>query len=184
MVMVRLRPAGAEGAPGTRQLLWGVKHAGVRASGAKARIGPAQLGCVLNFDVWGLRGGALGEIRWLECTWDFLYPWRGKRGFGEDRFLQWDQGPGARTLERRGKAYYAKAPVPLIGIADEPEYYTQIEVLVGLIGSLRLGFNPGEMLDFVLGWADVDIYADDLKEELVRRPEDSTVRAAPAGPRG
>ncbi len=40
-------------------------------------------------------------------------------------------------------------------------YFTQIEVVAGLLGTLRLGFNPGELLDFILGWTTVDIFNDD-----------------------
>ena len=43
--------------------------------------------------------------------------------------------------------------------------YTQMEVVVGLGGTLRLGFNPGELLDFILGWATIDIYNDDLEKQ-------------------
>ena len=39
----------------------------------------------------------------------------------------------------------------------------------------RLGLNPGELLDFGLGWTTLDIFADDLearesKETLDQRP--------------
>lgn len=70
--------------------------------------------------------------------------------------------------------------VPLISWVDEPNnpstkwvYNTQIEVAVGLVGTLRLGFNPGELLDFLLGWTTVDIFNDDLKKE--KRTTASTV---------
>jgi len=41
-------------------------------------------------------------------------------------------------------------------------YLTDINVAVACGVGLRLGFNPGELLDFLLGWATVDIFADDI----------------------
>jgi hypothetical protein len=41
-------------------------------------------------------------------------------------------------------------------------YYTQIEVIAGFGGGVRLGFNIGEFLDFILGWGIIDIYGDDI----------------------
>ena len=40
--------------------------------------------------------------------------------------------------------------------------WTQIDLSVGLIASVRLGFNPGELLDFIMGLAGLDLYGDDL----------------------
>jgi hypothetical protein len=47
-------------------------------------------------------------------------------------------------------------------IPGRPYYYTQIEVVGGLLGSLRLGVNPGELADFLLGWFGVDFFHDDI----------------------
>jgi hypothetical protein len=41
------------------------------------------------------------------------------------------------------------------------QYYTQIEAVVALGPSFRFGFNPAELLDFLLGWFGVDIFHDD-----------------------
>mgnify|MGYP001185095109 CR=1 FL=1 len=43
-----------------------------------------------------------------------------------------------------------------------PSYHTQIEVALGLGGTVRLGINPGEMADFVLGWLQIDLFHDDV----------------------
>ena len=45
-------------------------------------------------------------------------------------------------------------------------YYTQFEVVVGLWLAPRFGFNPGELLDFLVGWVGIDLYDDDLKGRL------------------
>ncbi len=52
-------------------------------------------------------------------------------------------------------------------------YYSQIEVVVGLGPSVRAGFNPGELLDFLLGWTTVDIYDDDLEKIKSNKAIDS-----------
>ena len=38
---------------------------------------------------------------------------------------------------------------------------TQCELAAGLGPTVRLGFNPGELVDFILGWTTLDIYGDD-----------------------
>lgn len=44
-------------------------------------------------------------------------------------------------------------------------YFTQIEVMIGIVGGIRFGFNPGELIDFLLGWTTLDIYGDDVGVE-------------------
>jgi hypothetical protein len=81
---------------------------------------------------------------------------------------------GDNMLELRRKEYRARAPfgtsIPLQkkrrlfrgteGFVTAP-YYTQIDATVGLFGGIHIGFNIGELLDFVLGLLTVDIYGDD-----------------------
>ena len=38
-----------------------------------------------------------------------------------------------------------------------------MEVAAGLVGGIRLGFNPGELLDFIMGFLGLDLYGDDLE---------------------
>ena len=147
-------------------------------AGAKARVGPVQVGLMANIDMLGLRGGRCGDIVWYETpTRETIapypykmrkfpekeYPWAYPRFvFGNDRY---HVGDDRSMIALRGKTYEAVSPIPFLALAGQPEYYTQIEVVVGVLGSLRLGFNPGELLDFVLGWTTLDIFNDDLKKE-------------------
>ena len=39
---------------------------------------------------------------------------------------------------------------------------TQLEVAGGIVATGKLGLNPGELLDFLLGWTTLDLYDDDL----------------------
>lgn len=47
---------------------------------------------------------------------------------------------------------------------DKPNwlFYSDINICAALIGGFRLGFNIGELADFLLGWSGIDIAADDL----------------------
>ena len=138
--------------------------------GAKARVGPIQAGALVNVDMWGLRGGDFGDVTWYETfTRDGLFPvpadWvgnpmAGSGLFGEERFAyEWRRG----VTRQRGKDFLAKAPLPVLGLSKQPEYYTQIEVVLGILGTVRLGLNAGELVDFILGWTTLDIYRDDWK---------------------
>lgn len=42
-------------------------------------------------------------------------------------------------------------------------YWTQPEAVLAIGPSFRLGFNPGELIDFILGWGCIDVYGDDLE---------------------
>jgi hypothetical protein len=46
-------------------------------------------------------------------------------------------------------------------LEENPAYWTQVEVEAGVIFAVHAGFNPGELLDFLLGWFGADIYGDD-----------------------
>ena len=41
-------------------------------------------------------------------------------------------------------------------------YYTDVEILLALGGGIKAGCNPGELLDFIIGWTTIDIYGDDI----------------------
>jgi len=141
-----------------------------KGAGIKARVGPVGTGIFINRDVAGLRGGTLFRIK--DDTqfkpYDFtsiipkLYM---VPIFIEDRLrLKGESEIRHKDFEAIGIF------IPLVSWVDEPNnsstkwaYNTQIEVAVGLGGTLRLGFNPGELVDFILGWTTIDIYSDDLK---------------------
>ncbi|MBM4149248.1 MAG: hypothetical protein FJ224_09405 [Lentisphaerae bacterium] len=131
--------------------------------GAKARIGPIQTGLLLDLPWAGLRGGRLYETLTLprdgmpyEADCQVLIT--GFEIFG---------GAG----RGRGKTFMA-APDRVYGpffhnATDESGnackyYYTQMEAVAALGLSVRLGVNPGEILDFLVGWFGFDPYGDDL----------------------
>jgi hypothetical protein len=91
------------------------------------------------------------EQRWLtsRSKWTCL--------FGQEAFSH-----GLNSVaEKRRKNVLAKSPAPVVAIGGTAAYYSQIEVVAGLLFTVRAGVNPGELLDFLLGWTTLDIYGDD-----------------------
>lgn len=43
-------------------------------------------------------------------------------------------------------------------------YIYQFELAIGVYGGIRVGFNPAELLDFMLGLTTIDLFEDDAKE--------------------
>ena len=58
-------------------------------------------------------------------------------------------------------------------------YLTQIEAVVGLGPTIRLGFNPGELLDFFFGWTTLDLFQDDLNRRGANQASEATSEPAP-----
>jgi hypothetical protein len=53
-------------------------------------------------------------------------------------------------------------PAEKLRVARYPAaYHSDLEVTLALGWGVRLGLNPGEALDFLLGWCFVDLYDDD-----------------------
>ena len=136
--------------------------------GATARIGPLHAGLGGNFDLYGIEAGKVGELG----NTGALVLDSGGHFAGDASLIAW----GTSRIDllgeghARGKQVYSdrgsfgRIPFwnPPTPESQNPARWTQIEVAVGLLGGLRLGFNPGELLDFVLGFFGIDIYGDDL----------------------
>ncbi len=137
-------------------------------AGAKGRVGPAQVGLIVSRDLAGVRAGTV-SIPWSLDTDFLLFP---LYGFG----FEWMDTTNQMVIERH-KCVNTSKPLPFLSLVDTGEkfehewsfsredlhYYTGIEIVIGLGGTLRVGVNPGEMIDFVLGWATIDIFNDDLR---------------------
>ncbi|MCX6985450.1 MAG: hypothetical protein NT118_11985, partial [Lentisphaerae bacterium] len=136
-------------------------------AGVKTHVGPVQVGLLFNLDCLGLRGG---EMVWAEKVVntgaDFDYILGGVSEF-DTRCLYPDS-----MAWKRDKCYrlsYVLLGIPVntpvlcrLPNRYSPGYFTDIEVVGGLWTTLRFGFNPGELFDFILGWTTVDIYGDDI----------------------
>ena len=147
--------------------------------GAKGRIGPVTVGVCANMDVAGVRNGllldALDPNVDLQSTIVPLPPCVADSPpylcFGFEALQM--RSP---TLSKHELGMLAYSEFPFIttslysGEEDAPlsarwKYWTQIEVVAALGPSIRAGFNPGELLDFILGWTTIDIYNDDIERK-------------------
>ncbi len=136
--------------------------------GANVRCGVFHAGLFADKSFVGLRGGEffLGSLHGEE-TFDFLtldatvYALQ-YAGAGDSR------KKGLTLLSGLGTEDTAVFCPFIMSPASYPEtdksVYSQIEVGVGLGVGLQIGFNPGELIDFLLGWTGIDIYKDDLSK--------------------
>ena len=147
-------------------------------AGAKARIGPIHPGLFANRDFAGLRGGVLthsfnggGELG--VPAFDIDLTFMGFEGFADNRAMD------------RGNYYCTDYFEPALFYSlEEPfdkrqriPFYTQIEAAIAIGPSLRLGFNPGQLLDFIFGLTTVDMFNDDLGRRRTR-PKSNKAAAA------
>jgi len=133
--------------------------------GAKVRLGPVQVGLITDCDLYGLRGGTFGDqdgsASQLWTREQDLFLWS-KEVYAPPRYLTRGKGinaAGGPLYSKQGKLFYKRAHMHFG--KDKLQYYTQLEAVVALGPSFRIGFNPGEFVDFILGWFGVDIYNDD-----------------------
>ncbi len=137
--------------------------------GAKARVGFLQTGLLVEKDLIALRGGEFVRIgvnrngeHWVGDA-DFLFVY----------FEAFKPQALMPPYPQRGKTFKTEFEwswIPFVHLVDgghnDPPCYsypTQIDVVGALGGSVRVGVNPGELLDFVLGWTTLDIYKDDIR---------------------
>ena len=104
---------------------------------------------------------------------------------------QIDQSAPESLIDERKKAYRARLPFGTVDPAYKnknllkdketrwaPAYFfTNFDLQMGLYYGFRVGFNPGELLDFILGFTTADIYDDDepygesMEEQILDNPE-------------
>jgi len=147
-------------------------------AGAKARIGALQIGALASRDVAGIRNSSFGywskgkQSKEIYEYDSFLLPsfW-----FGIDSF---DAGNSTiiQNTSRSGRTVAMK-PLPFLSVPVHGDFeveginrntlhhYSQIEAVVALGPSIRVGFNPFELVDFIFGWTTLDIMKDDLINE-------------------
>jgi hypothetical protein len=143
--------------------------------GLMAQVGPVQTGLYVNDgELGGLRGGICELFNPMSLIDDEIYVL-----YGRSNFI-----PCNTPVRDRNKVYYAArqtGPLTFLHLSGGdscPYYYTQMQISVGLYRTIRLGFNPGELLDFTLGWFGIDIFKDDLeaKKQKEKATKHSPVR--------
>jgi hypothetical protein len=131
------------------------------ALGGKVRVGPVSTGLYAGMGDEGWRGGA------HVLRWDQKRPTS-----GDICLLLWGhEYLDAPQLTRPGKAFTTDAVLPFVQWPRPPNlegkfplaHLTQIELNIALGLGLRLGINPGELADFLLGWLTVDLLGDDVE---------------------
>lgn len=138
--------------------------------GGRVRIGPVHPGVIYCLGDIGLYAGDI-----VECSGGPCNHWATRESIGSSREQMYPRTFPAskRTGRLESKSYIAESSsVPFITTEFEPfdssypsfphPYWTQCEVQFGLLVSVRSGLNPGELLDFVLGWTTIDIFGDDV----------------------
>lgn len=144
--------------------------------GAKARVGPVQAGLIYQEDSTGLRNGALFATKPSfvlfssdNDDFDFDFEEAEKKGIDLNLLvIGLEHSNSDSTIVERRKDFHTFNFVIPVAIVEpdskhlRPHYYFQIEGLIALGPSLRLGFNAGELVDFLLGWTTVDIFNDDI----------------------
>lgn len=132
--------------------------------GVKARTGLFQFALLAQSDVYGLRGGTFPNISAKKESW-ILPPNVDLQGLvvGAETF----NPDGLAAIERHKNFKTESAAFVSYLKQDDisPYYYTQIEAVAAFGPSIRFGFNLGELLDFILGWGQIDIMKDDLYEQ-------------------
>ncbi len=168
--------------------------------GAKARVGFVQTGLLGNRDIVGLRSGQFFTSSDLEpeSYGDYLMSNSSDVEAGPVMLLglpllylipDWGDGGGAKTFrnycsgndqfrltglpKERGKEIDSASWV-LFVIHDSPQHLGQIEVVVGVIGSVRVGLNAGEFADLLLGWFGIDLFDDDIEMKKLRPKSNKT----------
>ncbi len=168
--------------------------------GAKARLGPFQTGLYSGNDMAGLRSGETGEhwgrVANYDCYWlvtgrEHFDGWIDDRGpvlrhkvVAAESFFPCIVIPEAPHPYRREDFFDARTGGKLTDGSKNHAYWTQFEIALGLSKTVRFGFNPGELLDALLGHLGVDLYDDDNtpEEEAIRRESLLPGKTAPKEP--
>ena len=154
-----------------------------RGAGIKARTGPFQVGLFGNRDKIGLRGGQFhGNLDFsgpggfdegisgaylygCSSTYDYTFTLFSLESFySPDKCLSCQRGKNLKSFGVLGIT-----PINLTSCNRNEinkSSFTQLEVAMGLGFTVRLGFNPGEALDFLAGWIGIDLYNDDLAKSI------------------
>jgi len=145
-------------------------------AGGKVRAGPLQAGLLGGVDRFGVRAGnvfpdQLSNAERVPPPMDIVAICFGLE-FSPTTILSRDRG---KRYSAVGEIPFVSLPSAVYGLTNSPAYprhtpayYTQLEAVVAAGPSIRLGFNPGELIDFLLGWTGIDIFNDDIESK--KRP--------------
>lgn len=129
-------------------------------AGAKARVGPFQTGLMADLPLAGLRGGELTSNTrggWFPDSSDFQAIIAGGESFMNTELNRGKEFEAGTTANDIFTPFFNRLEFDY----RAPYYYTQLEAVIGVGLTFRIGLNPGEAVDFVLGWFGIDLFFDD-----------------------
>ena len=143
--------------------------------GGRARVGPLQLPLLVQSDYAGLRCGEWFASPMRDDFWTYV----SEAGHVVDQPLPVyvpdcdtlysgyeDFDPGGKAAARHKKeSTVGMGPATRVLDRRNWAYYTNIEGVAGAVVSVRLGVNPGELIDWLLGFAGLDVMGDDIGME-------------------
>lgn len=129
------------------------------AFNASVQVGKGVLGMGLaGGKGYGLRSGAMGcyetgEGNFILVGFKVLVPNKADLDRDKGYDYQYHWFPWSRSEDKFG------------GTFDEGRWFNawQIEAAVGVGVGARVGFNPAEFMDFIMGWTTLDICSDDIR---------------------
>lgn len=137
--------------------------------GARLRAGPVEAAFPLEgrYHLVGIQGGEAFKSNRKLSGVSALFWWRqneeGRKTFSAEGWR------GTPVGLARHKDLTVDSHMPLfiteISPKDNIAYWFALEASGGFLASLRVGVNPGELLDFILGWTTVDIFDDDCEKQ-------------------
>lgn len=129
--------------------------------GAFVQVGPKPVGCGFILDAFGIEDGKFGVPCYLTALAGVAERFAVYE-FDDMRVKRGKLPPLAKE-EDEGK------PLPIM-----PHHWTQLRIFAGVtIVSVSVGANPGELLDFALGWLGIDIYGDDAGAKALNNKENT-----------
>lgn len=155
--------------------------------GCQARASFLHLGILNQRDRWGLRGGGLISEPSEYDVFDAQFPLfiTDENFFGtyssQAEFKPAETIQLLRKKDFRWRFRFSTFPTEGGIISEEIgswSYYTQFEVVAGVGWTVRLGFNPGELVDFILGCVALDIMDDDLEAQRLEELANPSPRCA------
>lgn len=143
--------------------------------GARARVGPLQVPLIVQSDYAGLRCGEWFASPMRDDFWTYV----SKAGHVVDQPLpvyvsdydtlysgyeEFDPG-GEAVLRHKAESTVGMGLATRVLDRKNWAYYFNVEAVGGAVVSLRVGVNPAELVDCVLGFTGLDVMGDDCERE-------------------
>lgn len=143
-----------------------------RGGGAKVRVGPVNVGMfadLVEVEEAPLTAMPSGDgVAHVELTTTLFSQERCRMGVQDDPL---DRNKSFQARGIAGVTVASTCDGRRVARSLVP-YYTQVEIALGAVRTIRVGVNPGELLDFLLGFMFVDLFGDDVVGREQEAPEE------------